>query len=116
LRAARLAAVSPPRELEVGALLLESWFEAMSGDLKPARTLLDRATALADGDASLAVRARWYGGFILPQEGRAAEALAELATCRDAYAATGAAWEEGGTELQWRPPGWCTTAPVSSGP
>jgi predicted ATPase/DNA-binding SARP family transcriptional activator len=99
LRAARLAAVSPPRELEVGALLLESWFEAMSGDLKPARTLLDRATALADGDASLAVRARWYGGFILPQEGRAAEALAELATCRDAYAATGAAWEEGGTEL-----------------
>jgi predicted ATPase/DNA-binding SARP family transcriptional activator len=99
LRAARLAADHPPRDLEVGALLLESWFEAMSGDLKPARTLLDRATALAEGDTSLAVLARWYGGFVLPQEGRAAEALTELATCREAYAATGAAWEEGGTEL-----------------
>jgi predicted ATPase/DNA-binding SARP family transcriptional activator len=99
LRAARLAVDSPPRELEVGALLLESWFEAMSGDLTPARTLLDRATALAEGNASLAVLARWYGGFVLPQEGRAAEALAELATCRDAYAATGATWEEGGTAL-----------------
>jgi predicted ATPase/DNA-binding SARP family transcriptional activator len=99
LRAARLAADHPPRDLEAGALLLESWFEAMSGDLKPARTLLDRATALAEGDASLAVLARWYGGFVLPQEGRAAEAVAELASCRDTYAASGAAWEEGGSLL-----------------
>jgi predicted ATPase/DNA-binding SARP family transcriptional activator len=99
LRAARLAADSPPRDLEVGALLLESWFEAMSGDLRPARNLLDRATALAAGDASLAVLARWYSGFVLPQEGRATEALAELATCRAHYSAMGSAWEEGGTHL-----------------
>jgi predicted ATPase/DNA-binding SARP family transcriptional activator/tetratricopeptide (TPR) repeat protein len=99
LRTARLAVDSPPRDLEVGALLLESWFEAMSGDLKPARTLLDRANSLADDDPALAVLARWYGGFVLPQEGRAAEALADLARCRDVYAATGAVWEEGGSLL-----------------
>jgi predicted ATPase/DNA-binding SARP family transcriptional activator len=99
LRAARLAAEHPPRDLEVGALLLESWLEAMSGDLKPARLLLDQATALAGNDVSLALLARWYGGFVLPQEGRSAEALADLARCRDAYAATGAAWEEGGSLL-----------------
>jgi tetratricopeptide (TPR) repeat protein len=71
----------------------------MSGDLRPARTLLDRATVLAEDDASLAVLARWYGGFVLPQEGRAGEALADLARCRDAYAASGAAWEQGGSVL-----------------
>lgn len=99
LRAARLAADSPPRGLEVRALLLEGWFEAMSGDLEPARTLLDRAAALAGNDASLALLTRWYGGFVLPQEGRAAEALTDLAHCRNAYAATGARWEEGGSLL-----------------
>ncbi len=99
LRAARVAAEHPPRDLEVRALLLEGWFEAMSGDLGPARTLLDRATTLAANDASLALQARWYGGFVLPQEGRAAEALTDLAHCRDAYAATGATWEEGGSLL-----------------
>ncbi|MGR7023668.1 AfsR/SARP family transcriptional regulator [Geodermatophilus sp. URMC 62] len=99
LRAARLAVDEPPRDLEVTALLLESWQEAMSGDLTAARILLDRAAALAEGDASLAVLARWYGGFILPQEGRAGEALADLARCRDAYAGTGATWEEGGSCL-----------------
>ncbi|WP_448640870.1 AfsR/SARP family transcriptional regulator [Geodermatophilus sp. URMC 63] len=99
LRAARLAVDQPPRGLEVTALLLESWSEAMSGDLTAARTLLDRATALAEDDTSLAVLARWYGGFVLPQEGRAGEALADLARCRDAYAAAGATWEEGGSCL-----------------
>ncbi|WP_138733416.1 AfsR/SARP family transcriptional regulator [Modestobacter excelsi] len=99
LHAARLGADSPPRDLEVRALLLESWYEAMSGDLTPARTLLDRATVLAEDDPSLAVLARWYGGFVLPLEGRAAEALADLAHCRETYAATGATWEEGGSLL-----------------
>jgi predicted ATPase/DNA-binding SARP family transcriptional activator len=99
LRAARLAVDRPPRDLEVPALLLESWLEAMSGDLTPARALLDRATELAEGDPSLSLLARWYGGFVLPQEGRAGEALADLAHCRDAYAAAGEAWEEGGSLL-----------------
>jgi predicted ATPase len=99
VRTARLAVDHPPRDLEVRALLLESWLEAMSGDLRPARTLLDRASGLAAGDASLADLARWYGGFVLTQEGRAGEALADLARCRDAYGATGAAWEEGGSLL-----------------
>jgi hypothetical protein len=99
LRAARLACDDPPRDLEVGALLLESWFQAMSGDLTPARTLLDRATALARDDASRTALVRWYAGFVLPQEGRAAEALADLTTCRDHYSATGSAWEVGGTQL-----------------
>jgi predicted ATPase/DNA-binding SARP family transcriptional activator len=99
LRAARRAVPAPPRELEVTALLLESWLEAMSGDLKPARALLDRATDLAGDDPGLADLVRWYGGFVKTQDGRAAEALAGLNRCRDDYAAMGAAWEEGGSLL-----------------
>jgi hypothetical protein len=83
----------------VTALLLESWLEAMAGDLRPARTLLDEATALAGDDPVLADRARWYGGFVQTQEGRAADALAGLALCRESYAAAGAAWDEGGSLL-----------------
>jgi predicted ATPase len=99
LSSARVAVDRPPPDLEVPALLLESWIEAMAGDLRPARTLLDRATALAGDDPALADPVRWYGGFVLTQEGRAAEALEGLARCRDSYAAAGAVWEEGGSLL-----------------
>ena len=53
----------------VDALLLLSFVEAMSGDLRPARAALDAARA-RDGDPD---RLRWFGGFVLSQEGRYAE-------------------------------------------
>ena len=99
LRTARLAVVDPPRELAVRALLLESWLEAMSGDLGTARTLLDQADGLAAEAPELADLADWYAGFVLTQEGRAAEALSRLARCRAGCAARGERWEEGGSLL-----------------
>lgn len=96
--AARLrAAATPatPGPLRVRALLLESWIEAMSGDLAAARTALDAGMALA-GDDPLA---DWHAGFVLSQEGRFGEALAVLDRCRAVYAARGCAWEEGGSVL-----------------
>ncbi|MGD9526951.1 AfsR/SARP family transcriptional regulator [Pseudonocardia sp.] len=99
LRAARLAAPTAPSELTVRALLLESWHEAMSGDLVAARTALDTATGLLTGGEPLADLARWYGGFVLQQEGRPAESLRELQRCREAFASRGETWEEGGSVL-----------------
>ncbi|MGE3284634.1 MAG: BTAD domain-containing putative transcriptional regulator [Pseudonocardia sp.] len=99
LRAARVAAPSAPGELTVRALLLESWHEAMSGDLVAARTVLDTATGLVTDGEPLADVARWHTGFVLQQEGRAAESLHELQRCRAAFAARGDAWEEGGSVL-----------------
>jgi predicted ATPase/DNA-binding SARP family transcriptional activator len=99
LRAARLAAAAAPREPTVRALLLESWHEAMSGDLVAARTALDTATGLLAGGEPLADLARWYGGFVLQQEGRPAESLRELQRCREAFASRGETWEEGGSVL-----------------
>ena len=78
------------------ALLLESWIEAMSGDLAAARRALDAGTVLAGDDPQLAA---WHAGFVLSQEGRFPEALATLESCRAAYAARGCAWEEGGSAL-----------------
>ena len=78
LRAARLAADTAPTDLRVTALLLESWLEAMSGDLRPARTALDAAIDLAGDDPALVNLTRWYAGFVLFQENRPAEALANL--------------------------------------
>lgn len=99
---ARIAAEqagAAPRDLRVTALLLESWLEAMPGDLRPARTALDAAIALAGDDDELGDLVRWYGGFVLFQESRAAESLADLQRCRVAYAARGAGWEEGASLL-----------------
>ncbi|MCW0215838.1 MAG: AfsR/SARP family transcriptional regulator [Pseudonocardia sp.] len=95
LRAARLAAPAAPVGLRVRALLLESWLEAMSGDLHPARAALDTALALAPDDPLT----WWYGGFVLSQEGRAAEALDALDRARTAFAAQGERWYEGGSVL-----------------
>jgi predicted ATPase/DNA-binding SARP family transcriptional activator len=77
------------------ALLLASWLEAMSGDLRAARAALDAAAELG-GDPD---RARWFGGFVLSQEGRYAEAAADLERCRVAFAARGEAWWEAGSVL-----------------
>ena len=99
LRAARAAAPQGPAELHVSALLLESWLEAMSGDLGRARAALDAATALAGPDAPLADLVRWHGGFVLFQEGRPADALAELARCRAGFASRGCTWQEGASLL-----------------
>jgi predicted ATPase len=102
LRAARTAVDTASLELRVTALLLESWLEAMSGDLGRARTALDAAIALAGDDGPVAELTRWYGGLVLTQEGRAAEALAALARCRAAFAASG---RPGTSEAvrSWRP-------------
>ena len=81
---------------DVEALRLVSWLEAMSGDLRPARAALDAATALGGDDQD---RTRWSGGFVLSQEGRYAEAAADLERCRQAFAARGEAWWEGGSLL-----------------
>ncbi len=99
LRTARLAAPDAPRDLLLRALLLESWVEAMSGDLRTARAALDAATALVGDDPGTAELARWHGGFVLLQEGRPAEAVADLARCRDDAAARGDAWAEGASAL-----------------
>ena len=94
LRAARTP--DAPRALQARALLLESWIEAMSGDLAAARRALDAGTVLAGDDPQLAA---WHAGFVLSQEGRFPEALATLESCRAAYAARGCAWAEGGSAL-----------------
>ncbi|GAA1862862.1 BTAD domain-containing putative transcriptional regulator [Pseudonocardia ailaonensis] len=86
LRRARLAAPGAPAGLRDRALLLESWLEAMSGDLRAARLALDAA---GDGPDRL-----WHSGFVLSQEERHAEALAALGAARAAYAGRGLAWEE----------------------
>lgn len=99
LRAAREAAGGAPPALLVTALLLESWLEAMSGDLGRARATLDAATDRTGDDARLRELARWHGGFVLLQEGRPAEALAELQRCGAAFAAAGSTWHEGGSHL-----------------
>jgi len=94
LRAARTP--DAPRALQARALLLESWIEAMSGDLAAARRALDAGTVLAGDDPQLAA---WHAGFVLSQEGRFPEALSTLESCRAGYAARGCAWEEGGSAL-----------------
>ncbi|MDD7920200.1 BTAD domain-containing putative transcriptional regulator [Actinomycetospora callitridis] len=99
LRTARSAAPGAPHGLRVTALLLESWHEAMSGDLLRARAALDAATALAGDDATLVELARWHGGFVQLQEGRPAQALADLQRCRADFACRGRAWEEGASAL-----------------
>jgi predicted ATPase/DNA-binding SARP family transcriptional activator len=99
LRAARLAAGAAPAGLRVSALLLESWLEAMSGDLRPARTAMDAAIALAGDDPALVNLTRWYSGFVLFQESRPADALSELDRCHAAYAAGGDTWRAGGARL-----------------
>jgi predicted ATPase/DNA-binding SARP family transcriptional activator len=99
LRAARAAAPGAPRDLRVRALVLESWHEAMSGDLLRARTALDAATALAGDDAALVDLTRWHGGFVQLQEGHPARALVDLQRCRAAFASRGASWEEGASVL-----------------
>lgn len=99
LRAAHTAASAAPPDLLVTAMLLESWLEAMSGDLAQARTALDAATALAGDDAPLQEIARWHGGFVLLQEGRLGEALADLDRCRAAFASAGSTWYEGASQL-----------------
>ncbi|HEV7649818.1 MAG TPA: BTAD domain-containing putative transcriptional regulator [Actinophytocola sp.] len=99
LRAARIAAGAAPAGLHVRALLLESWLEAMSGDLRPARTAFDAAIALAGDDDDLLNLTRWYAGFVLFQESRYADALADLARCRPGFAARGETWYEGGSRL-----------------
>lgn len=107
-----------PRGLQVHALLLESWIEAMSGDLVAARRALDAGTVLAsgdriaDGDGTVAAAsalsddevelvdlARWYSGFVLIQEGRFAEALGALDRCRVTAASRGDAWTESASTL-----------------
>ncbi len=90
LRAARGAAA--PAADRAAAARLESWLEAMSGDLRRARMAIDAARDLADDDVT-----RWYEAFVLEQEGRPAEALDALTRCRAAFA--GAGWEEGATVL-----------------
>ena len=75
------------------ARLLLSFVEAMSGDLRAARAALD---GVRDGDPD---RARWFGGFVLSQEGRFAEAAADLETCHTAFSARGEEWWAGGSLL-----------------
>ena len=75
------------------ARLLLSFVEAMSGDLRAARAALD---GVHDGDPD---RARWFGGFVLSQEGRFAEAAADLETCHTAFSARGEEWWAGGSLL-----------------
>ncbi|MHA6783136.1 AfsR/SARP family transcriptional regulator [Pseudonocardia saturnea] len=99
LHAAHTAASGAPPDLLVTAILLESWLEAMSGDLAQARTALDAATALAGDDAAVQEIVRWYGGFVLLQEGRLGEALADLQRCRAAFASDGSTWQEGASQL-----------------
>ena len=60
LRAARTP--DAPRALQARALLLESWIEAMSGDLAAARHALDAGPTLAGDDPQLAA---WHSGFVL---------------------------------------------------
>jgi predicted ATPase/DNA-binding SARP family transcriptional activator len=98
LRTARLGAPDAPAGLAVRALLLESWLEAMSGDLHAARTALDTAHQVHDSDVDGALLA-WHAGFVLSQEGRYDESLAELRRCRSGYATRGLVWEEAASAL-----------------
>jgi len=75
------------------ARLLLSFVEAMSGDLRAARAALD---GVLDGDPD---RVRWFGGFVLTQEGRFAEAAADLERCHPAFGARGEDWWAGGSLL-----------------
>ena len=75
------------------ARLLLSFVEAMSGDLRAARAALD---GVRDGDPD---RVRWFGGFVLTQEGRFAEAAADLERCHTAFSARGEDWWAGGSLL-----------------
>ena len=75
------------------ARLLLSFVEAMSGDLRAARAALD---GVPDGDPD---RVRWFGGFVLTQEGRFAEAAADLERCHTAFSARGEDWWAGGSLL-----------------
>ena len=75
------------------ARLLLSFVEAMSGDLRAARAALD---GVLDGDPD---RVRWFGGFVLTQEGRFAEAAADLERCHTAFSARGEDWWAGGSLL-----------------
>ena len=100
LRGARLAAGAAPAGLRVAALLLESWLEAMSGDLRPARTAMDAAIELAGDDPELLNLTRWYRGFrAVPGEAGPPSALSELDRCHAAYAAGGDTWRAGGARL-----------------
>jgi predicted ATPase/DNA-binding SARP family transcriptional activator len=94
LRLARRAAPDSPADLHRRALLLESWLEAMSGDLRAARDAFDAVDGSGDPDGT-----RWFSGFLLLQEGRLAESLVALERCRDEYAARGLDWEEGASAL-----------------
>ena len=78
------------------ARLLLSFVEAMSGDLRAARAALD---GVPDGVPNDPDRARWFGGFVLSQEGRFAEAAADLERCHTAFGARGEDWWAGGSLL-----------------
>ena len=78
------------------ARLLLSFVEAMSGDLRAARAALD---GVPDGVPDDPDRARWFGGFVLSQEGRFAEAAADLERCHTAFGARGEDWWAGGSLL-----------------
>ena len=92
LRAARLAAPDAPAGLRARALLLESWLEAMSGDLGAARTAFDAVDRSDVDDAAVLAR---HAGFLLSQEGRFAEALAALGEPEPG----GDPWEDGARVL-----------------
>ena len=73
--------------------LLLSFVDAMSGDLLAARAAFD---GVRGGDPD---RVRWFGGFLLTQEGRYAEAAADLERCHTAFGARGEDWWAGGSLL-----------------
>ncbi len=92
LRAARLAAPDAPAGLRDRALLLEAWHEAMSGDLRAARTALDAAgPGTVDADR--------VAGFVLFQQNDPVASLQALRRSRSAAADRGLAWEEGAAAL-----------------
>ncbi len=97
LRAARTT--DAPVGLRVRGLLLEAWLGAMSGDLRPARSALDDAVALAAGDPALADVTGWFEGFVLMQEGRLVESADRLRRAALAFAASGDRWYHGGSLL-----------------
>ena len=98
LRAARTAPGAGGGEPLVRALLAEAWLEAMSGDLSRSRAALDTGTALAD-EAGLGALADRNAGFVLLQESRPADAIADLRRGRAVHAARGNTWEEGACVL-----------------
>jgi hypothetical protein len=96
LHAARTAARGAPKEHVITALLLESWLEAMSGDLRRARDALDDATALAADDAALA---RWHWSFVLLQDGPPRRGPRRPAALPRRLRLPGSAWLEGASLL-----------------